>query len=218
MKNLLEARNIPSNEASRAVAAINDLSETDQASLLSELTGGLTVEGEHNLLMATKYAVQAVVILGENATAEKVAANVQKKYALNQPNTTPVAVVAAVEDITATEVVTVPEATETESVEAEATESASDAPSLASLAATVPTVTGRRRGRPKLAETGFDRAKAILSGSAETDRTKLAELLVANGFKLNSAKVYVWKFCNPDGAANPRPRKAAESAAEADAS
>jgi hypothetical protein len=185
MLKVLESNGLNVASVARAVAEVDKLEDAVLEKLVWEATDGLVVAESHNLLMAAKQAVNAIINLGTNATPDKVAAHIAKRIKLvPKPVEAAVAVGAAVEvaeGFTATEV-----------VEAEAVADAP--PSMASLVTeSVSTPAKRGRGRPKLAETAYDRAVALIRAAGTADREALMGLLETKGFKRSSAYVYVWK-------------------------
>lgn len=185
MLKVLEAHNLNTASVNRAVTEVSNLSDAALEKLVWDATGGMVVAEAHNLLVAAKQAVNAIINLGTNATEEKVAAHIEKRIKLvPKPVAAPVAVAAVVESDTGVT------ATEVEDTTVQATP-----PSMASLVTESVTTTAKRgRGRPKQAVTDYDRAVAVIKASGVTGSSELTALLVASGFKKNSAAVYVWRY------------------------
>lgn len=188
LKNILVAAAVSVASLPRAIEDLKIKDDGELASIFSDLTGGMSVATD-NLLNGTKYAVQAVI--NDVDTPERVAEFVAKKVAL-LPKAAPVvvaAVVAEVDGLTVSEVV----ATGEEASE-EVADEAAPAGSMNSLIATSePTVAKRGRGRPKLTETAYDRAVAVMNAATTRDRGELTKLLVASGVNKSSAAVYAWR-------------------------
>jgi hypothetical protein len=187
----LEKFDIPTVSVTQAVQAVSDLSE-DDASLFNSL---FDFSYPDNPVLAAKYIANAVV-KGENDPA-KVRAYVQARL-----NTAAQAVVKEVPALivapTVEAVETAPETSQevTEAVSETVTEpntSTVEAAQEASTEASVEFIAKPRRGRPKLAETAYDRAVKVLNDLGKYDTKSMVAALTATGVPKNSAHVYICK-------------------------
>lgn len=191
MLQILVKYGIPTDSSARAVEATKGLSDEALESLIFDATDGGSLPTSEKLGTAAAHAVNAIINLDKvgEATPERVAAQIAKRVPFNPPapKTVTVQVAAAVvEETTATE-------TESETAEAEAT--ASDAALNALATPTTVSTPAKRAGRPKLAETAYDRAVAYIATQKGVARKLLPGMLVEAGIvaKKTSAAVYVCK-------------------------
>lgn len=166
MQDILNDYNVNSTSVSRAVQSINGM---DEATLTRfNLEFGLSGLPTDAIATAAKYAAHAVINGAE--TPEKVEAFVRSKLG---PSLEAIEVEAS-PNVT-------PPAPEQEA-EQEVAPAADTAPK-------------RGRGRPKLAETAYDRARAIMEAQPDqSNRKALIEAVVNSGVKATSAAVYASRY------------------------
>lgn len=174
MREVLEQFNVSTASVARAVQSVTDLHPRDISALATALA--LTVEAPEETEIAVKYAVHGILNDVPDDKLNEFVAFKMLAYrkgsstgALPKPSFT-----GKVVEVTVNEEETVKVA----EVNADSVE--------------VGPV--RKRGRPKMKETAYDRAVKMIEDADTGETAKLLKLLTSSGIAEASAKVYLWKY------------------------